>query len=88
MHTPHYVSPLLYTHPHGYRGHGHGKESNLQQKWISIARYNVGHPDGWVDGTKTTDYLWAAMTDAVRIRITLGNVPEYLAGVMEIYREA
>ena len=83
MYHPYYKHTLT-----GTEVMGTGKKSNLQQKWISIARYNAGHPYDRVDGTKTTDYLRAAITDAVRIRIRLGNVPEYLAGVMEIYKEA
>jgi hypothetical protein len=83
MYHPYYIHTLT-----GTEVIGTGEKSNLQQKWISIACYNVGHTFGHVDGTKTTDYLWAAMTDAVQTRITLGNVPEYIASVTEIYEEA
>jgi len=46
-----------------------------------------GHSYSLPRGTRTTDYLGAAMSDAVRFRSALGIVREYPVGVLEIDKE-
>jgi hypothetical protein len=85
--THHTVSPLLYAHPHGYRGHEHGKKKAINNKNELVLHVTTTDvPYSRHGATKTTDYLWAAMSNAVRFRFMLGNVPDQIICVPEDLR--